>query len=111
MLISSRMVRGLGNGESTVMRNKFLKCSGASAILAALSLMFFPGQALLADGRCIRSINVPFVASYIQVPSWYQGALARVFLGLALLTIAFLLLAWKYRKRRDGDGRQTVPSP
>jgi len=92
----------LGNGESIVSRNKFLKCSGASAILAALSLMFFPGQELLADGRCI-SINVPFVASYIQVPYWYQQVIAGVFLGLALLTIVFLLLAWKYRKMGKGD--------
>jgi hypothetical protein len=86
-------------------RNKFLKCSGASAVLAALSQMFLPGQALLADGRCIRFINVPFVASFIQVPYWYEGVLERVFFGLVLVTIAFLLLAWKYRKRRDGDGR------
>ena len=73
-------------------RNKFLRCSGATALLTALSLMFFPGQALLADGRCIRFIDVPFVASYIPVPYWYQGAFAGVFLGLALLTVVFLVL-------------------
>jgi len=91
-----------------VIRNKFLKCSGASAILAALSLMFFPEQALLADRRCIRIINIPFVASYIEVPYGSQEVFAGVFLGSALLTVVFLLLAWKYRKRRSGDGRQTT---
>jgi hypothetical protein len=105
------MVCDLGECESTVSRNKFVKCSAASAILAALSLMFFPGQALLADGTCIRFISVPFVASYIQVPYWYVQVFAGVFLSLALLTGVFLLLAWKYRKRRVGDGGQTaVPS-
>lgn len=101
-------IRGdnLGNRESTVSRNKFLKCSGASAILTVLSLMFFPGQALLADGRCIRFIDVPFVASYIQVPYWYPMVFAGVFLGSALLTVVFLLLAWIYRKRRGGGDRR-----
>jgi membrane protein implicated in regulation of membrane protease activity len=90
------------------MRNKCLKYSAASAILAFLLLIFFPGQALLTDGRCIRFINVPFVAPYIEVPGWYQTAFVWVFLGLMLLTVALLMLAWKYRKRIDSDGGQTV---
>lgn len=81
-----------------VKRNKFLVGGWASAVAAALSLMFFPGEALFANGRCIRFINVPFVASYIQVPCWYKQAFASMYFGLLLLTIVFLFLAWKYRK-------------
>src|SRR5262245_58993543 len=62
--------------------------------------MLFPEQALLADRRCIRFISIPFVASSIQVRYGYQQAIAGVFLLLAMLTIAFLLLAWKNRRRR-----------
>ncbi|SRR6266851_1856148 len=81
-----------------VKRNKFLVGSWTGAVVDALSLMFFPGDALFADGRCIRFINVPFVASHIQVPCWYKQAFASMYFGLLLLTIVFLFLAWKYRK-------------
>jgi hypothetical protein len=81
-----------------VKRNKFLVGSWASAVVAALSLMFFPGESLSAYGRCIRFINVPFVASHIRVPCWYKQAFASLYFGLLLLTIVLLFLARKYRK-------------
>jgi len=81
-----------------VKRSKFLADSWISAVVDALSLMFFPGEALSAYGRCIRFINVPFVASHIQVPCWYKQAFAGMYFGLLLLTIVFVLLARKYHK-------------
>lgn len=65
--------------------------------------MFFPGQALLSDGRCIRFIGIPFTESVVEVPYWYVRIFVVVFLGLALLTLLSLLLAWKHRHSRGAD--------
>jgi len=83
--------------EDTVVvkRNKFLV---ASAAIAALSLIFFPGDPLFAGGKWIRIVTLPLVASYIEVPIWSKQAFAVVYFGLLLITIVFLLLAWKYHK-------------
>ncbi|SRR5216683_414835 len=79
-------------------RSKFSVGSWVSAAAAALSLLFFPGEALNADGTYLRFINVPFVVSDIQVPPWYKPAFESVYFGLLLLSIVFLFLARKYRK-------------
>jgi hypothetical protein len=86
-----------------VRRNKFLVASGASAVVAALSLTFFPGEPRFTDRGWVRFISIPYVRSYIEVPYWYKQAFASVYFGLLLLTIVFLVLAWRYRKR---EGRQ-----
>jgi hypothetical protein len=96
-----------------VKRNKFLVASAASAVVATLSLLFFPGETVFADGRCIRYIDVPFLASFIEVPYWYKQAFASAYFGLLLLTIVFLFLAWTYRKGkrprlRLGRGRKLL---
>ena len=79
-------------------RSKFLIASWASAVLALLSLLFFPGEKQIADGTYVRYIDVPFVAPYLQVPYWYKQAFAGMYFGLLLLTIVLLFLARKYRK-------------
>lgn len=81
-----------------VKRNKFLVASAASAVIAALSLIFFPGDPLFAGSKWIRIVTLPLVASYIEVPTWSKQAFAIVYFGLLLLTVVFLLVAWKYHK-------------
>ena len=86
--------------EDTVVakRNRFLVASAASAVIAALSLIFFPGDPIFAAGKWVRTVTLPLVASYIEVPVWSKQAFAIVYFGLLLVTIVFLLLALKYHK-------------
>jgi hypothetical protein len=88
-----------------VKRNKFLASSAVSAVIAALSLISFPGDPLFAGGKWIRIITLPLVASYIEVPVWSKQAFAIVYFGLLLLTIVFLLLAWKYHRMEKQQPR------
>jgi hypothetical protein len=90
-----------------VKRNRFLGAGGVSALIAVLSLVFFPGDPLFAGGKWIRIVTLPLVASYIEVPVWSKQAFAIVYFGLLLVTIVFLLLAWKYHKmekQQPGSG-------
>jgi hypothetical protein len=81
-----------------VKRNRFLVAGGVSALIAVLSLVFFPGDPVFANGKWIRFIAVPFVASNIETPAWSKQAFAIVYFGLLLVTIMFLLLASKYHR-------------
>lgn len=88
-----------------VKRNKFLAASAVSAVIAALSLISFPGDPLFVGGQWVRIITLPLVASYIEAPVWSKQAFAIVYFGLLLLTMVFLLLAWKYHKMEKQQPR------
>ena len=90
---------------AVVKRNKFLVASAASAVIAALSLISFPGDPLFAGSKWIRIVTLPLVASYIEVPVWSKQAFAIVYFGLLLLTVVFLLLAWKYHRMEKQQPR------
>jgi hypothetical protein len=78
-------------GHMTRVSKNIFRCSLVSAALLVISVAFFPGQALLKGGRCIRFINVPLFGWH-EVPLWYQAVMVWTCLFFLLVTIITLML-------------------